>query len=317
MSKQSSASYYRIGTPGKPWGEEERNEWRNQTSIHRSYKNDVLDPIDELKADFDVIQYGALPGYPLFAVKTRDWTDNKPSICITGGVHGYEKSGVKGALLFLKTKALQYADRFNILVFPCVSPWAYEHNERWNRDCKDPNRSFLLDDDKAIPETAAVIKYLQELNVSQWTCHLDLHETTDSDETEYMPARAAAEKGEPYEPEVIPDGFFLYVHEAKAKLDWCRAIIAAVKKVTHIAKPDEDGQICGIPVGSDEGVALLPASICVGDGMSVTKATYHATTELYPDSPQITDDICNQAHVTAITAAMDHLFWSAKTISTS
>ena len=36
--------------------------------------------------------------YPLFAVKTRGWVDGRPLVLVTGGVHGYEPSGVQGAL---------------------------------------------------------------------------------------------------------------------------------------------------------------------------------------------------------------------------
>ena len=49
---------------------------------------------------------------------------DKPSVLVTGGVHGYETSGVQGALAFLETEAQRYADRFNICVAPCVSPWS-------------------------------------------------------------------------------------------------------------------------------------------------------------------------------------------------
>ena len=55
-----------------------------------------------LQGDFDVEQYGALSldpkRYPLFAVKTRSWVDGRPLVLVTGGVHGYETSGVQGAL---------------------------------------------------------------------------------------------------------------------------------------------------------------------------------------------------------------------------
>ena len=37
--------------------------------------------------------------------------------------------------------------------------------------------------------------------------HVDLHETTDSDETEFMPAKASRD-GEYIAPDVIPDGFY-------------------------------------------------------------------------------------------------------------
>jgi len=70
-----------------------------------------------------VQQYGALSidkeRYPLFALKTKNWVAGKPAVLITGGTHGYEKSGVQGALLFLETKAEVYSSTFNILVAPC------------------------------------------------------------------------------------------------------------------------------------------------------------------------------------------------------
>jgi len=64
----------------------------------RSYKEEVLDKITLLKENFDVEQYGALScdkeRYPLMSIKTRNWDQNKPNILVTGGVHGYETSGV-------------------------------------------------------------------------------------------------------------------------------------------------------------------------------------------------------------------------------
>lgn len=45
------------------------------------------------------------------------------------GVHGYETIGVQGALRFLNNKVdidtNSYSELFNIIVVPCVSPWAY------------------------------------------------------------------------------------------------------------------------------------------------------------------------------------------------
>ena len=50
---------------------------------------------------FDVEQHGSLSydtdRYKLYAVKTKAWDDRKPTVLITGGVHGYETSGVQGA----------------------------------------------------------------------------------------------------------------------------------------------------------------------------------------------------------------------------
>ena len=76
------------------------------------------------------------------AVRSRDRDDDLPCMLVTGGVHGYETSGVHGALKFLETRAADYAGRANLMVVPCVSPWGYERIHRWNRDAIDPNRSF-------------------------------------------------------------------------------------------------------------------------------------------------------------------------------
>jgi len=46
------------------------------------------------------------------------------------------------------------------------------------------------------------------------TAHLDLHETTDTDESEFRPARAARD-GEAWTPGYIPDGFYLVADSAE------------------------------------------------------------------------------------------------------
>ena len=317
--------FYPIGTPGQPWNEKERAQWKALTKIQRSYDEQVLAKIRAWEQDdcFQVCRYGALAHnpdrYPLYAVQTRHWQPEKPNVLITGGVHGYETSGVQGALLFLQTRARSYAPHCNLVVVPCVSPWAYEHIQRWNADLQDPNRSFLPQ--QQTPESQALMEYLAQLLVptpdsrkdgdgtstttttnTTWTCHVDLHETTDTDATEFMPAKHAA-AGLPYDGEVIPDGFYLVADDANPQLDFQKAIIDRVRQVTHIAPPDAHGNIIDEPV-VQEGVIVVPArtlGLCGG----VTGGTFTTTTEVYPDSPGVTDEICNQAQVAAITGALD------------
>src|SRR3546814_7552314 len=123
-----------IGTPGTPWGDAERALWRSRQSRRRSYADDVLGTIDRLRGRFDVFEYGRLEyapdGYPLLAIRSRDWNDALPCVLVTGGVHGYETSGVHGALLFADRHGADYAGKANLLVAPCVSPWAYERIHR-------------------------------------------------------------------------------------------------------------------------------------------------------------------------------------------
>ena len=82
--------------------------------------------IERLRARFDMTQYGELDyapdRYPLFALRSRDWDDALPVALVTGGVHGYETSGVHGALLFLDQHAADMQGRVNLLVAPVREP---------------------------------------------------------------------------------------------------------------------------------------------------------------------------------------------------
>jgi hypothetical protein len=300
----TSPAPYPIGTPGQPWGEAELAEWRAGQSRLRRYDRDVTPRIDVLAARFERVQYGALDyageTYPLYALKSPDWAPHLPVALITGGVHGYETSGVMGALAFLETRAADYAGRINLLVAPCVSPWGYERINRWNYDAVDPNRSFQADSPSG--EATALIELVTPL-FGQFLLHIDLHETTDSDESEFRPALAARD-GKPFEPGLIPDGFYLVTDTENRQLAFQQAIIEAVEPVTHIAPPDAAGEIIGCPVLA-HGVIEYPVGryfMCTG----ITGARLTTTTEVYPDSPQATAEQCNAAQVAAVCAALDY-----------
>ena len=308
-----------IGVPGTPWGAAERAEWLATRKVQRLYRDEVVSKLDLLKERFDVQEYGALSldpeRFPLFAVKTKNWKKDKPNVLITGGVHGYETSGVQGAIVFLDTVAESYGERFNILVCPCVSPWGYETIQRWNAQAVDPNRSFnpngeivpgrSFNPEAATEESSALIGLLDQLGVEEWTCHIDLHETTDTDESEFRPAKAARD-GLVSEPDTIPDGFYLVSDSTNPQAAWHTAMINAVRKVTHIAPPDAKGKIIGEDV-VQEGVIAIPSPKLIGLCAGVTNARYATTTEVYPDSPSADDDQCNRAQVATIMAALDFI----------
>jgi hypothetical protein len=300
----STSAFYPIGTPGQPWGAAEKQQWRARQRKLRSYEEDVVRAIDALRADFDVSVYGELDyapeRYALYAVRSRDWNDGLPTALVTGGVHGYETSGVQGALQFLREAARAYAGRANLLVVPCVSPWGYERIHRWNPDAIDPNRSFRADSPAG--ESAALWALVSPIR-QRVRLHIDLHETTDTDESEFRPALAARD-GKPFEPDGIPDGFYLVGDSENPQLDFQRAVIAAVAGVTHIAPADARGLIIGSPVVAP-GVIEYPVKrlgLCAG----ITDAVYTTTTEVYPDSPSATAAECNAAQVAAIRAALDY-----------
>lgn len=294
-----------IGTPGVPWTDAEKQRWRAQRTKRRSYTDDVVVSLDSLKPTFDVLTYGTLDTgddgrFPLFILKSRAWNDALPLALVTGGVHGYETSGVHGALRFAARDAQAFFGRLNLLVAPCVSPWAYERIQRWNPDAVDPNRSFKPDGASA--EAQALLAFIAPLR-GRFLAHLDLHETTDSDETEFRPALAARD-GKPFEPGVIPDGFYLVDDSQNPRPGFQAAIIEAVAQVTHIAEPDEKGHLIGEPIQA-RGVVhydVRSLGLCAG----LTHARFTTTTEVYPDSPRATPEQCNEAQATAVRAGLEH-----------
>jgi hypothetical protein len=302
-SDPANKRFYPIGEPGHPWGAAEKTQWRAQQRKQRSYADDVLSVVERLRPRFDAVQYAELDyapdRYPLFALRIRDWNDALPVMLVTGGVHGYETSGVHGALHFAAQHAAAYAGRANLVVVPCVSPWGYERIHRWDPYALDPNRNFIAN--SPAPEPAALMRFVTPFG-ARVLMHIDLHETTDTDESEFRPALAARD-GTPFTPGTIPDGFYLCADTENPQPAFQQAVIAAVAKVTHIAPADPDGTIIGSPTVAP-GVIEYPLvkwGLCAG----ITAARYRTTTEVYPDSPRATPEQCNVAQATAACAAID------------
>ena len=300
---------YGIGTPGKKWAEEEKSEWFARQKVKRSYSGEILAKLEALKDRFAVEPYGALScspdRYPLFLVKTRDWDERKATVLVSGGVHGYETSGVQGAIRFLETRAQSYHAQFNLLVAPCVSPWAYETINRWNPLAIDPNRSFYSDSPSE--EAAALIQVLNSQKL-EFVAHFDLHETTETDNTEFRPALAARD-ALVHENWHIPDGFYLVGDSTKPAADFQTAMIKSVEQVTHIAPPDKNGKIIGETL--EQWGVINYAARELGLCMGITDARYVTTTEVYPDSPNADDEICINAQVAAVTGGLDYLVANA------
>lgn len=291
------------------WEAKDREAWFNKQVIQRSYQNDVVSRLEKLKSNFEVHQYGALTiapeKYPLYLVTTPSWHTDKPTIFITGGVHGYETSGVHGALEFLEKEALNYTLHFNLIVAPCVSPWGYETINRWNPQAIDPNRSFFqnspAEESAALMQAFASIKKQHNFELLS---HIDLHETTDTDNTVFLPTLAERD-GEPLIIWEIPDGFYLVGNSEDPVDEFQRAIILSVEKVTHIAPPDAQGNIIGEPI-TQNGVINYPIKklgLCTG----FSDSHFSSITEVYPDSPKVTDQECTRAQVAALKGGLEYL----------
>ncbi len=302
-------SSYPIGTPGTPWGAAERASWLARQDVQRSYLDEVVTPLKaDLPAQAELIAYGQLDytrlglgSYPLHAVRSRNWRADRPVVLVTGGVHGYETSGVQGALLWIRREFDRHAGAVNLLVLPCISPWGYETVNRWNPDALDPNRQFKANSPVA---EAALAMACIAANCTRVDLHVDLHETTDTDNSEFQPAKAARD-GVAYQWHAIPDGFYAVGDSERPAPEFQRALIDAVRAVTHIAEADEQGKLIGTPMGQP-GVINYPKralGLCGG----VTDARFVTTTEVYPDSPGTTAAECNEAQAVTVTAAIAFL----------
>lgn len=87
-------SFYPIGEMGTPWNEYHKTSWLKQCEKQRSYQTEVIEKIKALSTHFDCLEYGELnypnchlnqQSFPLFALKTKNWQSEHPTILITGG----------------------------------------------------------------------------------------------------------------------------------------------------------------------------------------------------------------------------------------
>lgn len=284
------------------WNEADKKGWFDQQTIKRSYPEEVLTKIHALAMKFDVIQYGALSHdparYPLFLLRSKHFDKNKKTALITGGVHGYETSGVHGALAFME-RMDPTQTQMNIVCAPCISPWAYETINRWNPHAIDPNRSFFYN--SPAEECRLFLQAISRNQIEPYV-HIDLHETTDTDNTVFRPALAQRDGVEADLTE-IPDGFYVVANSENPQYEFQKAVVDAVRPITHIAQPDKSGRIIGEPV-THEGVITYPLKklfLCAG----FSNAAFTTTTEVYPDSPKVTPEICVDAQVAAIQGGLD------------
>lgn len=300
---------YPIGTAGQKWTEHDVKAWFALQKIKRSYQDEVLEKLPKLTSHFELKQYGALPidaqRYPLYVLCSKNWHQDKATILVTGGVHGYETSGVQGAIRFMEEEVKHdeglFSQSFNLIVAPCVSPWGYETINRWNPNAIDPNRSFYVD--SPAEESAALMKFVASIS-AEIRLHIDLHETTDTDNSEFRPALAARDATK-HTNWNIPDGFYLVGDSTKPEAEFQKAIIDGVEKVTHIAPADDNNQLIGVEL--EQFGVINYAARELGLCMGLTQAPFVTTTEVYPDSPLVDDENCILAQVAAITSSLDYV----------
>jgi predicted deacylase len=100
-------------------------------------------------------------GSPAAATPATAWFSGKPTLFITGNVHGGERAGREGSLQLIRELALGSArpllDRVNVLIVPTLNPDGAERRSRTNTLGYDMNRDFIVAE---TPEISAILEHV-------------------------------------------------------------------------------------------------------------------------------------------------------------
>ncbi len=300
---------------GSPWGDLKRLHWYfNQVSIGRmrDYVEDITLPLQAIQdPNVTVSQYGHLtidgPRYPLHVVEIGQRNNAKPTHLIMAGVHGYEPSGIKAAMSFIQGGYKQYFDKHNFVIYPCVSPWAYEYDHRWNAFAHDPNRLFSED-----KEWADECRYfMQDIRRrSNFETAIDLHETPDRD-IDLRKSRASryGTELEDYW-QYVPQGSYLMTSSlsetansiARQQRDTFR--LSVVQHMGTISPLAPEEKILGKQnhQGTTISVPVLGTTRAFLDSV----AKHVGVTEVYSDHPSMNADRAVETQLAAIQGAVSY-----------
>lgn len=107
---------------------------------------------------------------PIYSINLKSKSESPIKIFLTAGVHGDEPAGVEAVVKFLEADNSKLLEHFEFLIIPCLNPYGYSHNVRWNSEGIDINRTF--EDNLSIE--AVLIKTL--LADKQLDIFIDFHE---------------------------------------------------------------------------------------------------------------------------------------------
>lgn len=180
--------------------------------------------------------------HDLYRLLIGDFSQERPCYIILGGTHGYEKGGPLAALKFAEEQASRYADRLNIVIYPCLSPGPYEKELRFTEGRIDINRDAFLDSAQT-QEMQALAKSVKELHQrlfkgdsdKKFTAAIDLHETPFMDIA--IDKESAEAGGETFELDIFPKGLFLIAFNEDQEL--ANKIIQNVRTEGHHVVDDD------------------------------------------------------------------------------
>lgn len=106
----------------------------------------------------------------IFYVHLKSKSEKPIKIFLSAGMHGDEPAGVEALTRFLEVDNTHLLDKFEFYILPCLNPYGYSRNVRWNSDGLDINRTF----ENNLSQEAVLVKTL--LADKQLDLSIDFHE---------------------------------------------------------------------------------------------------------------------------------------------
>lgn len=248
------------------WSAERFERWYREQPVvpERDYQETLVPRIRSLdkREGFSVEKYGEAAYetlnretghiskvlHDLYCILVGNFNPDKPTGIVIGGTHGYEKGGPLAALGFAEEEAASYAEKINIIIYPCLCPGPYEKELRFTEGRIDPNRDAFLDEAKS-QEMKALARSLKDLHARMFgkdlrrsfAVAIDLHETPKKDlEINRENAEAGEER---FVLDDFPEGLFLIAFDKDQ--DFAQDILMSARNEGHRIVSDET--IYGIP----------------------------------------------------------------------
>lgn len=227
------------------WPPEKCAAWYAAQPQIRDYQQDIVARVRAitLPPSLVVAVYGTVEGDDLICVTPAQVDSSKPSLIVSGGVHGYEPEGIEACIRLVEGSAPEIAQKTNLFLYPCVTPAAYRIHHRWTYGANDVNREFT---DATRVAEAKLLMGSVEADEKQFQGALDCHTTPPEDR--WFRRLRAERYGTPLtgDPDLLPNGFHLMVPEIALQNAQthkvAQTIIKAVSRITPIAT---DEQIVG------------------------------------------------------------------------
>lgn len=113
--------------------------------------------------------------WPILCVRSEQWEASRPTVLISGGVHGDEPAGVHAALSFFAHGQHEFDNVLQFVAFPCVNPSGFDADTLATVSGANLNRLFGIN--SAQPEVRAIEDWLR-VQARRFLMTFDLHEVS-------------------------------------------------------------------------------------------------------------------------------------------